>query len=293
MNKLHRKTLKLILFGLFIAGILLSLSLLHQFRVTLLAENKSLKEQAERLLQLTEENKRLSDLLASTREAESLDKMRMSDLLRLRDEVGRLKKQILSATNQPTTFPPLQIEDAHVEDVIRLLGDASGRILLRPSNLPDVRITLYAFPTNSTEATVILENALAEKGITSISDGEKFLIVVPSNQAGSIAPHSPRGEVSPTRDTSTAGGDPPIPAGEGNDVVSANILVQVYADLTGRKLIPNSHLPSDQLISLRQSIPLTKAEAIYAVEVVLALNNIKVAPVGDDSIEVIVKSQAK
>jgi hypothetical protein len=79
----------------------------------------------------------------------------------------------------------------------------------------------------------MLEKALAERGIATIADGEKFLMVVPASEVTAVKPRSS------DFDTSTRNGIKPelMPVGAiyfSN--ANLNQAAQIYASLIGRKL---------------------------------------------------------
>jgi len=99
-----------------LAGVATLLVMQHQAQVRLREENQSLRERADRLAQLTIENERLSNLLAQANGAQSLSSDQLSELMRLRSEVGMLRRQtnelLKSVTTRgessPIATPPLE-----------------------------------------------------------------------------------------------------------------------------------------------------------------------------------------
>ncbi|MGA2788604.1 MAG: secretin N-terminal domain-containing protein [Verrucomicrobiota bacterium] len=82
-----------------------------------------------------------------------------------------------------------------------------------------------------------------------------------------------------------------IPAGNINfQGVDVSQVLDVYAQLVGRTLL-RAGLPSAQII-LRTETPLTKTEAIEALQAVLALNGISVVNIGDKFVKVLPVDQA-
>jgi RNA polymerase sigma factor (sigma-70 family) len=76
-----------------VAGVATPLAIQHQSRAKLLHENQALRQQANQLAQLAAENDRLSNLLAQAKNPESLSRQQLSELLRLRGELGVLRRQ--------------------------------------------------------------------------------------------------------------------------------------------------------------------------------------------------------
>ena len=67
----------------------------HRSRVKFLAENQTLQRQAAQFASLAAENERLSNLLAQANSSLSLTATQSSEVLRLRGEVGRLRREAL------------------------------------------------------------------------------------------------------------------------------------------------------------------------------------------------------
>ena len=92
----------------------------------------------------------------------------------------------------------------------------------------------------------------------------------------------------------TTAGQPPekeIPADNFNfEGVDVNQVLEVYAQLVGRTLL-RAGLPAAQII-LRTETPLTKTEAIQALQAVLALNGISLVNIGDKFVKVLPLDQA-
>ncbi len=76
-----------------VTGVATSFVLQHQAKVELREENQSLQRQVNQLVQLKEENERLSSQLVQTNTAQVLAKDQLSELMRLRSEVGMLRQR--------------------------------------------------------------------------------------------------------------------------------------------------------------------------------------------------------
>jgi general secretion pathway protein D len=124
---------------------------------------------------------------------------------------------------------------------------------------------------------------------------------VPSQMPGLIpppplapAPNSLPSLMTVTPNTASTNNAPPeemIPAGNINfQGVDVSQVLDVYAQLVGRTML-RAGLPSAQII-LRTETPLTKTEAIQALQAVLALNGIALVNVGDKFVKVLPIDQA-
>ena len=88
-----------------VAGVAAPLAIQNQSQARLREENVALRQQAGQLAQMAAENERLSNLVVQAKGTESLSQAQMSELLRLRGEVGRLRREgkeleTLQAENQ-------------------------------------------------------------------------------------------------------------------------------------------------------------------------------------------------
>jgi RNA polymerase sigma factor (sigma-70 family) len=88
MTKLKFGIISVIALG----GVAAPLAIQHQSEARLREENLALRQQASQLAQVAAENERLSNQLVQAKSAESLSREQMSELLRLRGEVGRLRR---------------------------------------------------------------------------------------------------------------------------------------------------------------------------------------------------------
>lgn len=94
---------------LILAGVATPLVLQHQAQIKLQEENQSLRQRIDQLGELAAENERLSNLLAETKSP--VAQGQLGDLLKLRGEVGTLKRQLAEATaaqDKHSQSPPAQ-----------------------------------------------------------------------------------------------------------------------------------------------------------------------------------------
>ena len=82
-----------------------------------------------------------------------------------------------------------------------------------------------------------------------------------------------------------------VPAGTINfPAVDINEVMKIYAELVNRTVLRPTTLPG--VITLKTQTPLTKKEAIQALDAVLALNGVSVIPVGDKFVKAVPTPQA-
>lgn len=175
----------------------------------------------------------------------------------------------------------LELVDAGLDPVLSLYAECKGRTLLRSPRLPATSFTLAALTTNQAQAALVLEKALAERGIATIPDGERFLMVVPASEATAVKPHSA------DLDTPPRNGFRPelMPVGiiQFNEATLYQA-ADIYASLIGRKLDRNQpRLQATLHIIFRNQTPLTKEECLYALDTLFYWQGVKVVPVGNGS----------
>jgi RNA polymerase sigma factor (sigma-70 family) len=100
-----------------VASVATPLVMQHQAQVKLREENRSLRQQAAHLAQLQTENEHLSNLVAQANHASAVSQEQLSELMKLRGEVGLLRKQtnelrVLQNENRQLRTRPLAVQAA-------------------------------------------------------------------------------------------------------------------------------------------------------------------------------------
>lgn len=88
--------------------------------------------------------------------------------------------------NANDLFPPgmLVLNEADVVQVLDIYGDMTGRTVLRPSSLPQVKISIDTKTVlTRQEAVHALDSILSMNGISMIPQGEKFIKAIPLQEA--------------------------------------------------------------------------------------------------------------
>jgi hypothetical protein len=192
-------------------------------------------------------------------------------------EVRTSTNSTLSLPKLPSTpaHPAIQLQNAELYRVFDLYSAMMQRTLLRAPNLPNPLITLRAAATSRAEAAQILSSLIISNHIQLVPDGEKFVLVTPEGMETN--PDSDKIKSAPSKTNEI------FRAGE-IDFPSAPVdqFVDVYLKLIDRQFPDDNPRPplSASRISLTTVNSLTKEEAVYAFETVLAFANIKVVPVG-------------
>lgn len=161
-----------------------------------------------------------------------------------------------------------------------------------PPNFPAINATnrpanLRRLPTRRAATN---DPAALQSAPISPASGAAFAPATPP----SAAPSSAISPSIPGTTASSANNSPPeemIPAGNINfQGVDVSQVLEVYAQLVGRTLL-RAGLPSASIV-LKTETPLTKTEAIEALQAVLALNGVAVVNIGDKFVKVLPVEQA-
>jgi hypothetical protein len=141
-------------------------------------------------------------------------------------------------------------------------------------------LSLTTFATNNGVVAGVLQKALAERGVAIISDGDKFVMVVPADRAPTVKPYSQ--DLKPDKDTAE------IPAHAVNFAgVDIDQVADVYCRLNNRKLdasVPFPHLERHDITFTNVQM-LSKAEIIYALDTLIEWSGFTLEPVGEDKMQ--------
>jgi RNA polymerase sigma factor (sigma-70 family) len=114
-----------------VAGVAAPLAIQYQSQARLREENLVLRQQASQLAQVAAENERLSNLVVQAKSAESLSREQMNELLRLRGEVGHLRRdaqefvQLKAASSKAqggASSPPEPSDPERINQMVRWLN---------------------------------------------------------------------------------------------------------------------------------------------------------------------------
>jgi hypothetical protein len=178
--------------------------------------------------------------------------------------------------------------DAELSTVLTLYQQFVTRTGLRSPHLQKCSFTLHLSATNQAAAASALENALVAKGITTIPDGEKFVMIVPKSEVSTARPGAAAIKFpGPTGSQFTVSPED-LPAGT-IDFRDANLaqVAMIYAEMLGRKLERGQPLRPGATIALYTQTMLTKAEALYALETLFRWEGLKMEPVGADGVKLV------
>ena len=182
--------------------------------------------------------------------------------------------------------PGVFLDNAKLDPVLCLYGKLCNRTLLRSSLLPQDSLTLNAAATNYAEAAQVLQSALAGKGISSVPDGNRFLMVVPKIEASTVKPRAAQIKSSAA---AGSGGETLTPGMIDFINVDPAQVLDIYALLVGRKVQRAKSWSSGVAVTINlvTQTPVSKEEAIYALETVLEWAGLKLVRVGEDSLKAV------
>jgi len=146
----------------------------------------------------------------------------------------------------------------------------TGKTVLAPATLPALPDSVVPDSlTDTNKAIAAIETALAEKGLEVVQDGPHFVRVFPKAARDFMTNAPLRGaQLAPAK------GQGLFPTGI-IDFSPADLcqVLDIYAVMRQRTILRSAILPGSA-VRLKTTCPLTQAEAMYAMETVLALNGI-------------------
>jgi hypothetical protein len=192
--------------------------------------------------------------------------------------------------------PGIVLEDVALNEVLQLFAQCTNRSLLPWPDLPAISFNLRAAAKDRAGAARILEGAIVAKDLSIISDGEKFLMIVPKSKAATVKPRAPSARASagsgnktqPAAPGSGGTGQEPLPPGM-VDFRNADVaqVADIYAMMLHRQLDHRERMPAGGTITFTTVTSITKEEGIYALETLLRWHGIKLVPVGEDRLQAV------
>jgi hypothetical protein len=199
--------------------------------------------------------------------------------------LDRLSKALNAAPQR------LILNKANTDLVMFLYSQFSGRTLIRSPRLPASTFDLDIGVSGPNDTARRLKKALRAKGISTIEEGEKFLLVVPESESQTAKLLASKLKSSPF-----AYGRPGLfPEGTFINFPNTDLsqVIKLYADLTGRKLDQTQHLPPLKgTVNFTTQTALSAEECVYALETLLAWHGLKVVPVGNGAFKFELRSDS-
>lgn len=120
------------------------------------------------------------------------------------------------------------------------------------------------------------------------------------NVAGQVAPGTP-GPAAAGTAMAAGGGGANVALPDDNEILPAGLIkfqeadiaqvLEIYQELTGRTVLKPSALPA-QKITIRTQTPLTRAEAVQALDSILSMNGVSMIPQGTKFVKAVAEAQA-
>jgi hypothetical protein len=179
-----------------------------------------------------------------------------------------------SQNNHAETEPTILFERANFDAVLDLYSTLLGRTLLRHPLLRETDFTFSAQAGNRGEAVHAIENALADKGITCIPDGDIFAMLVPKEIAPRIKAENFKNNIPESES----------PHNIQYDFQNVPIMqaADVYTGLFGCTLKMDEPFPApgSAMLKLRTVTKLSKDEAAYALDTLFKWAGVRIVPAG-------------
>lgn len=190
-----------------------------------------------------------------------------------------------ASTNAPAAagtvekFPPglIKFQEADDRQVLDIYGELTKRMVLRSPAAQNIKVSLRSqTELTRTEAQWLLEAALSIGGIALVPEGEKFVFALPLTRTVA-APKVPANPLA-----AEVKGEPFVAGALKFEQANGSQALAIYAELIGRKPV-NTGVPPLSM-SLRNQIPLTRAEVLYALDAMAALNHLRFVAAGDQQV---------
>jgi len=190
--------------------------------------------------------------------------------------IGALLALILTISASLAQTNPPAMSSIDLDAAIGMYANSKGRTVLQHPRLPRAKISLPGHAQTKEEQAEALETMFRAQKIATIPDGEHFVMVVPFALTNSVTPKAP----------ARANTNAPIPVLSVKfNNAPLEIVLQMYADYVGKKIVNPQDAPRNAGITFIQTTPLTKQEICYALETLLAWNNIRLVPEGEGNLK--------
>jgi len=175
----------------------------------------------------------------------------------------------------------IRFQEADPIQVLEIYQELSGRTVLQPSALRGGKVSLRSQTSLARIETLwVLDAALALAEITMIPHGEKFVFALPG------AGNAQAPAISPNPVSAKPGGGEVLPAGliRFQSAASPQVLA-VYAEIAGRKVTGEE--PPQARFTIRNQTALTRAEVLFALDALAAVNQVQFVFVGDNQVKLV------
>lgn len=184
-----------------------------------------------------------------------------------------------------TATPTILLQNAPLRSVLDLYQNLCQRTLLMHPKIWNGPFTFRSSATNEAGAVGDLQKAFTERELVMVPDGEKFLMIAPEYAASALQPRSM--QIKPNDPNGDQHNEEMIPPGtidfRGGD---SHQVLELYGLLVDHKMDKTSRLPPHDFSGyfLKTQTPLSRKEAIYALETLVNLHGLNVVTQSDGSI---------
>ncbi|WP_205468166.1 hypothetical protein, partial [Raoultella ornithinolytica] len=158
---------------------------------------------------------------------------------------------------------------------LALYSHLKGRTLLQHPTLKRDFISLVAKPATQKEAIKALETMFHSRGIATIPDGEKFVMIVPDSLTNFVSPRAAN-IAAESAGKAGAQSNAALPSGS---VYFLNTpfaqVAMVYKELVGASKLDGIEKFVRVPVTFQSTTPLTRAEVVYALDTMFEWDNIK------------------
>jgi len=185
--------------------------------------------------------------------------------------------------NLGKSLPPglIKFHEADPFQALEIYQELSGRTVLAPSNLRGGKVSLRTqSQLTRAEAVWVLDAALALAEVTMLPQGEKFVFAL----AGAGNAQVPG--INPNPATANPRSSESLPAGmiKFQSTASPQVLA-VYAEIAGREVTGEE--PPQARFTIRNQTALTRAEVLFALDALAAINQVRFVFVGDNQVKLV------
>jgi len=187
---------------------------------------------------------------------------------------------------QTSVAPAFGAQNSSLERTVQLYSMLTGRTVLSgPLPQPSGPVSLQ-IPSDTNGAIAFIESELAKNRIECVPEGDKFVKLLPMGWRD-----TPMG-AQLTRMKPPGKGDAKSPVGTINfPSIPLEMMLDIYSQMRNRTVLRAAGLPPIA-IHLASQQSLTQEEVIYAMETIMALNNIAVVEDGEKFVQVVPMQQA-
>jgi hypothetical protein len=172
-------------------------------------------------------------------------------------------------------------------DVVDVYQKLTGKTVLRPSNLYFDASILAGLPADKTNAASMIESNFVARGYTVVQDGPHFVWIY--NKMDTSFEGLPlRGAELLEAEKAGQSKNAKISSGGSMNFGQAALdqVLAIYASLSQRTVLRPTSLAMANL-SLKTAGPLTREEAVYALETVVAMNGVAMVQDGDQFVQAV------